>query len=116
MSGAPHQNAVFSFEEEPLPTLPAPDGPNAGNGAARDSNATSSMASSDATAVPYVPLQTQPSMNRTQQYYDEQLGYKDHPSSAREKVTRDAPVIAELRTNVIVGYYQLLGEVQESLS
>lgn len=40
---------------------------------------------------------------RRAQYYEEQFAYKDDSvSSARDRVTRDAPVIAELRTNVIV--------------
>jgi hypothetical protein len=38
------------------------------------------------------------------QYYEDSFAYKDgHGSSARERVTKDAPIIAELRTNVIVG-------------
>lgn len=37
-------------------------------------------------------------------YYDEQFGSRDAASgSAREKVQRESPIIAELRTNVIVG-------------
>jgi len=37
------------------------------------------------------------------QYYEDQFAYKDDStSSARERVTKDAPIIAELRTNVIV--------------
>ena len=40
---------------------------------------------------------------RRAQYYEEQFAYKDDAvSSARDRVTRDSPVIAELRTNVIV--------------
>jgi hypothetical protein len=40
---------------------------------------------------------------RRAQYYEEQFAYKeDSVSSARDRVTRDAPIIAELRTNVIV--------------
>jgi hypothetical protein len=40
---------------------------------------------------------------RRAQYYEEQFAYKDDTaSSARERVTKDAPIIAELRTNVIV--------------
>ncbi|KAK4978293.1 hypothetical protein LTR66_010651 [Elasticomyces elasticus] len=42
------------------------------------------------------------SMRRTA-YYDEQFAYKDGGSgTARERVQKDSPVIAELRTNVIV--------------
>lgn len=37
------------------------------------------------------------------QYYEEQFSYKDGTtSSARDRVTKDAPIVAELRTNVIV--------------
>lgn len=37
------------------------------------------------------------------QFYEDQFSYKDTiASSARERVTKDAPIIAELRTNVIV--------------
>ena len=40
---------------------------------------------------------------RRTQYYEEQFQYKDNVvGSARERVQKDAPVIAELRTNVIV--------------
>lgn len=37
------------------------------------------------------------------QYYEDSFNYKDNfASSARERVTKDAPIVAELRTNVIV--------------
>jgi hypothetical protein len=37
------------------------------------------------------------------QYFEDSFAYKDDTiSSARERVTRDAPIIADLRTNVIV--------------
>lgn len=37
------------------------------------------------------------------QYYEDSLSYKDGmTSSARDRVTKDAPIVAELRTNVIV--------------
>lgn len=40
---------------------------------------------------------------RRAQFYEEQFAYKeDTTSSARERVTKDAPIVAELRTNVIV--------------
>jgi hypothetical protein len=40
---------------------------------------------------------------RRSQYYEEQFQYKDKAmSQSREKVQRQSPVIAELRTNVIV--------------
>lgn len=40
---------------------------------------------------------------RRTQYYEEQFQYKDSAmGSARERVQREAPVVAELRTNVIV--------------
>lgn len=40
---------------------------------------------------------------RRAQYYEEQFAYKDDStSSARDRVTKDAPIVAELRTNVIV--------------
>lgn len=39
---------------------------------------------------------------RRTQYYEERLAYKDATGSARERITKDSPVIAELRTNVIV--------------
>lgn len=44
------------------------------------------------------------SRHRTQ-YYDEQFRYKDNEvGSVRERVHRESPVIAELRTNVIVSF------------
>jgi hypothetical protein len=37
------------------------------------------------------------------QYYEDSFAYKEgHGQSARERVTKDAPIVAELRTNVIV--------------
>ena len=41
------------------------------------------------------------SKHRTQ-YYEEQFQYRDNGSSVRERVQRESPVVAELRTNVIV--------------
>jgi hypothetical protein len=38
------------------------------------------------------------------QYFEEQFAYKDETvSSARDRVTKDAPIVVDLRTNVIVG-------------
>lgn len=43
------------------------------------------------------------SKHRTQ-YYEEQFQYKDNSTSAaRDRVQRDSPIVAELKTNVIVG-------------
>jgi len=43
------------------------------------------------------------SSRRRAQYYEEQFAYKDDTtSSARERVIKDAPIVADLRTNVIV--------------
>ena len=42
------------------------------------------------------------SKHRTQ-YYEDQFRYKDNEiGTARERVQRESPVIAELKTNVIV--------------
>jgi hypothetical protein len=41
--------------------------------------------------------------SRRRQYYEDHFAYKDDSTSAaRDRVTNDAPVIAELQTNVIV--------------
>lgn len=43
------------------------------------------------------------------QYYEDSFAYKEgHGQSSRERVTKDAPIIAELRTNVIVSRVQLI--------
>jgi hypothetical protein len=48
------------------------------------------------------PLRPMTSRSRAQ-FYEDQFSYKDTiASSARERVTKDAPIVAELRTNVIV--------------
>lgn len=49
------------------------------------------------------PYYNTPSRQRTQ-YYDEQFQYKDNVNEGtiRERVQRDSPVVAELRTNVII--------------
>jgi hypothetical protein len=45
---------------------------------------------------------------RRAQYYEEQFAYKDDStSSARERVIKDAPIVAELKTNVIVCFAPL---------
>lgn len=50
-----------------------------------------------------VSLNGESQSKRRTQYYEEQFQYKDNVnSSARERVHRESPVIAELRTNVIV--------------
>jgi hypothetical protein len=48
------------------------------------------------------PLRPVTSRSRAQ-FYEDQFSYKDGiVSSARDRVTKDAPIVAELRTNVIV--------------
>lgn len=48
--------------------------------------------------------QLRPRSSRSRaQFYEDQFSYKDTiTSSARDRVTKDAPIVAELRTNVIV--------------
>ncbi|KAK3065359.1 hypothetical protein LTS18_011882 [Coniosporium uncinatum] len=46
-------------------------------------------------------VKTQESRRRTQ-YYEEQFAYKEDGGTARERITRASPVVAELRTNVII--------------
>ncbi|OCL06041.1 hypothetical protein AOQ84DRAFT_355678 [Glonium stellatum] len=54
---------------------------------------------------------------RRTQYYEEQFAYKDATGSARERVTKDSPIIAELRTNVIVkDEYTLVTDLSYHLS
>lgn len=104
-SGMHANTSVFSFEEQPLPTIPPPqDIPNYPKDDIPTVKGSTSSAGSEATAVPYqptAPAQTQNSAHRYR-YFEEQFAYKDHPSTAQERITRNAPVIAELRTNVIV--------------
>ncbi|KAF2028919.1 Tautomerase/MIF [Setomelanomma holmii] len=52
------------------------------------------------------------------QYYEDSFSYKDGiASSARERVTKDAPIIAELRTNVIIkDEYTLVTDLSHHLS
>jgi hypothetical protein len=45
------------------------------------------------------------SSKRRTQYYEDSFAYKDgHGQSARERIQKDSPVVAELKTNVIVGW------------
>ncbi|PVH99683.1 Tautomerase/MIF [Periconia macrospinosa] len=55
---------------------------------------------------------------RRTQYYEEQFAYKDDSiSSARDRVTKDAPIVAELRTNVIIkDEYTLVTDLSHHLS
>jgi hypothetical protein len=51
---------------------------------------------------PLRPVTSATSRSRAQ-FYQDQFAYKDGiVSTARERVTKDAPIVAELRTNVIV--------------
>lgn len=52
------------------------------------------------------------------QFYEDQFSYKDGiASSARERVTKDAPIVAELRTNVIINdEYTLVTDLSHHLS
>jgi hypothetical protein len=48
---------------------------------------------------------TDASKRRTQ-YYEDSFAYKDgHGQSAKERIQKDSPVVAELKTNVIVGCF-----------
>ncbi|CAI6336505.1 unnamed protein product [Periconia digitata] len=55
---------------------------------------------------------------RRAQYYEEQFAYKDDTvSSARDRVTKDAPIVAELRTNVIIkDEYTLVTDLSHHLA
>jgi hypothetical protein len=52
---------------------------------------------------PNTPFQKVAPRKRAQ-YFEEQFAYKDDTSSARERVSKDSPIVAELRTNVIVSF------------
>ncbi|KAH7401178.1 Tautomerase/MIF superfamily [Pyrenochaeta sp. MPI-SDFR-AT-0127] len=63
--------------------------------------------------------QLRPTTSRSrQQFYDDSFAYKDGTaSSARERVTKDAPIIVELRTNVIIkDEYTLVTDLSHHLS
>ena len=48
-------------------------------------------------------------MKRRTQYYEEQFQYKENRlGSVRERIEKDSPVVAELRTNVIVSRYRYM--------
>lgn len=54
---------------------------------------------------------------RRTQYYEERFAYRDATGSARERITKDSPIIAELRTNVIVkDEYTLVTDLSYHLS
>ncbi|KAF2657630.1 Tautomerase/MIF [Lophiostoma macrostomum CBS 122681] len=55
---------------------------------------------------------------RRTQYFEEQFAYKDDStSSARDRVIKDAPIIADLRTNVIIkDEYTLVTDLSHHLS
>ncbi|KAF1947541.1 Tautomerase/MIF [Clathrospora elynae] len=63
------------------------------------------------------PLRPINSRSRAQ-FYEDQFSYKDGiASSARERVTKDAPIVAELRTNVIIkDEYTLVTDLSHHLS
>lgn len=83
--------STFSFESSPKSNLEVPRGINS------EERGPSSRAVQTTNGV-----QPNGSRRRTQ-FYEEQFAYKDGSTSlARDRVIRDAPIIAELRTNVIV--------------
>ncbi|KAF2431512.1 Tautomerase/MIF [Tothia fuscella] len=56
-------------------------------------------------SIPPTPSQSQSDSNsskRRTQYYEDSLAYKGHSQSTKERIQKDSPVIAELRTNVII--------------
>ncbi|KAI4944350.1 hypothetical protein J4E86_009408 [Alternaria arbusti] len=63
------------------------------------------------------PLRPMTSRSRAQ-FYEDQFSYKDGmASSARDRVTKDAPIVAELRTNVIIkDEYTLVTDLSHHLS
>ncbi|RMZ73101.1 MIF domain containing [Pyrenophora seminiperda CCB06] len=63
------------------------------------------------------PMTSTNSRSRAQ-FYEDQFSYKDGiASSARERVTKDAPIVAELRTNVIINdEYTLVTDLSHHLS
>ncbi|KAL6706052.1 hypothetical protein ACN47E_006154 [Coniothyrium glycines] len=63
--------------------------------------------------------QLRPKSSRSrQQFYEDSFSYKDGlASSARERVTKDAPIVAEVRTNVIIkDEYTLVTDLSHHLS
>jgi hypothetical protein len=64
------------------------------------------------TKTPGIMSQTQTvtrenSNRRRTQYYEDSLAYKEgHGQSTKERIQKESPVIAELRTNVIVSRYR----------
>ncbi|KAF2715708.1 hypothetical protein K504DRAFT_367914 [Pleomassaria siparia CBS 279.74] len=67
---------------------------------------------------PLAPPVHRPVPRKRAQYYEEQFAYKeDSTSSARERITKDSPIIAELRTNVIIkDEYTLVTDLSHHLS
>ncbi|KAF2874198.1 Tautomerase/MIF superfamily [Massariosphaeria phaeospora] len=64
---------------------------------------TANTQSSKTIAGVVAPLQSKFGSRRRTQYYEDQFAYKeDSTSSARERVAKYTPIIAELRTNVII--------------
>ncbi|KAF2194523.1 Tautomerase/MIF [Zopfia rhizophila CBS 207.26] len=94
------QRSTFSFESSPKSAR--------GRGAPAERNGADTL----------IQRQQKFGSRRRQQYYEEQFAYKDDStSSARERVTKDAPIIAELRTNVIVkDEYTLVTDLSHQLS
>ncbi|KAF2092430.1 hypothetical protein NA57DRAFT_82286 [Rhizodiscina lignyota] len=152
MSGNPNPS-VFSFEEQPLPTLPTPQDmagnaksdPQAGDRSesrgqrseSRGHERTRSRSTPTPnlmgnqprvipTAIPYQPqpkpkphVETEEEFRarRLRHFEDSYASKPNHISGPRERVTRDAPVIAELRTNVIINdEYTLTTDLSYHLS
>ncbi|KAF2750039.1 Tautomerase/MIF [Sporormia fimetaria CBS 119925] len=101
--GLSPSRSTFSFNST-HPSVHAVDEP-------RDLPAISNRASTDRTGH-------RPSTRQRHKYFEEQFAYKDSTtSSARDRVTKDAPIIADLRTNVIIkDEYTLVTDLSHHLS
>lgn len=97
--------STFSFEESNPKSVQAPEHTVQFDDVkvTRPQTDLAAIATRHAPASGHVVQHTGGGSRRRAQYYEEQFAYKeDSSSTARDRVTKDAPIVAELRTNVIV--------------
>lgn len=106
--------STFSFESSPKSVQAISDR----NVAFDDARHTRSASGVSDTKLPVVIGQRPQTARQRHQYFEDQFAYKDDAtSSARDRVSKDAPIIADISTNVIIkDEYTLVNDLLHQLS
>ncbi|KAK4972629.1 hypothetical protein LTR28_011998, partial [Elasticomyces elasticus] len=113
-----HLHSDFSFEDQSKPPSPVAEAYNDLIGRSTITTDTTTHGAGGDKQEMNGNYHAEHDSKRRTAYYDEQFAYKDGGSgTARERVQKDSPVIAELRTNVIIkDEYTLVTDLSYHLS